>query len=359
MVRPRRAALLEAVEAVYHHQASAETWLEDLVRAAAPALDTGVGVHGIHVRFEDGTKRLGSPVLIGGTAAWHEQWLDNWWRPVIEAVEPEALRGMLGFGAISSAQQIWDAAARGIPTLDAHLRVLSEQGWAAAFRREGSPGKLFYVDSLNVCALTSTGQGVALVANRQDVLRTAELRAARRRFARLAAHVATALRARETLGERAPTPESGEAVLTPTGRVLHAEGAAQSADARASLRRAALDLERARSARVAEEEALQLWHCLVDGRWTLLEDFESDGQRYLVAVPNAPRDSAPELSARESQVLAEVGRGLSNKEIAYSLGLAPSTVATLVARAAKKLGTQSRVAPVRRARQLLGESSRS
>lgn len=105
-----------------------------------------------------------------------------------------------------------------------------------------------------------------------------------------------------------------------------------------------------------EDEALRLWQCLVEGRWTLLDEFERDGQRYLVALPNAPMHASSRLTLREGQVLAQVACGLSNKEIAYTLGLAPSTVATLVARASKKLGTTSRVALVRQARQLFHDA---
>jgi DNA-binding CsgD family transcriptional regulator len=49
-----------------------------------------------------------------------------------------------------------------------------------------------------------------------------------------------------------------------------------------------------------------------------------------------------ELSARERQVLASVARGRSNKEIAHELGVAHSTVRVLLARAAHKLGAQTR-----------------
>jgi DNA-binding CsgD family transcriptional regulator len=347
-----RAPLLKSVEAAYDVGANEHAWLEGVVREVASALDAGVGVQGLHAVFAPGARALRAPVLVGGTAAWQAQWLENWWRPVIESVEADALQAMLAFGTISSAQQLWDAAARGIPTLDAHLQVLSEQGWASAFRRPGPSTRLFYPDSLNLCAVDASGHGVAIVANREEVLRTADLRRARRRFAPLVAHVATALRARAALGGRAPRADDGEAVLEPDGRLLHATGAARDPSARQSLRDAVRDIDRARTKDLAESEALSLWRCLVEHRWTLLDEFESDGRRYVVAVPNSPQEPGPELSEREAQVAAQVGRGLSNKEIGYLLGLAPSTIATLVARLSKKLGATSRVELVRRARVL-------
>jgi DNA-binding CsgD family transcriptional regulator len=348
------AAVLNAVEAAYDVGASA--WLERLVEELAPSLDAGVGVQGLAARFTPTDRILAAPVLVGGTDAWRSQWLENWWTPVVERVDATALRSMLEFGGVSSAQQLWDAAARGIPTLDAHLKVLAEHGWASAFRRPGVSHRLFYPDSLNLCAVDASGHGVAIVANREEVLRRVDLQQARRRFAPLTAHLATALRARARLGGRAPRPEDGEAVLTPGGALVHATGAARDPGARHALRNAARDIDRARAHALDEADALALWRCLVEHRWTLLDEFESDGRRYVVAIPNAPREPTEALSERESQVVAQVGRGLSNKEIGYLLGLAPSTVATLVARASKKLGVGSRVALVRRARLLRPEA---
>ena len=48
------------------------------------------------------------------------------------------------------------------------------------------------------------------------------------------------------------------------------------------------------------------------------------------------------LTARERQVAKLAAVGQSNKAIAYELGVAPSTVAVLLGRAAVKLGTTSR-----------------
>jgi hypothetical protein len=53
--------------------------------------------------------------------------------------------------------------------------------------------------------------------------------------------------------------------------------------------RAAKAIDRARSrARSNEDEALELWQGLVAGRWSLVEQFDSDGRRFLVARKNDP-----------------------------------------------------------------------
>ena len=100
------------------------------------------------------------------------------------------------------------------------------------------------------------------------------------------------------------------------------------------------------------DEALELWRCLVERRWTLADVFESDGRRYVVAIPNAPESRCERLSDREAQVAHIASFGRSNKEIAYELGLAPTTVATLLSRAAKKLGAANVVQLIARAREL-------
>jgi DNA-binding NarL/FixJ family response regulator len=133
---------------------------------------------------------------------------------------------------------------------------------------------------------------------------------------------------------------SSEAILRPDGTLEHATPAARSDAARASLRRAALAVDRARGKlrRRDPHEALAIWKGLVAGRWSLVDHFDSDGRRYLIAHRNDPE--APDwrgLTRREQQVLAYATLGHSNKLIAYELGLATSTVSVHLARARAKL----------------------
>ncbi|MBR7835528.1 hypothetical protein KDL01_19790, partial [Actinospica durhamensis] len=60
-------------------------------------------------------------------------------------------------------------------------------------------------------------------------------------------------------------------------------------------------------------------------------------------VPAAPRSpAASTLTTRESEVLALVGDGLANKEIAHRLGITPATVRTHVQNILTKLGVCNR-----------------
>lgn len=79
------------------------------------------------------------------------------------------------------------------------------------------------------------------------------------------------------------------------------------------------------------------------GRWTLVDAFDRDGVRYVVARENRSKsDGLAALSERERQVVEQLGRGLSTKEIAYALGIAGATVRVFIRRASGKLGATSR-----------------
>jgi DNA-binding CsgD family transcriptional regulator len=97
------------------------------------------------------------------------------------------------------------------------------------------------------------------------------------------------------------------------------------------------------------DEAVELWRGLVAGRWSVVDQFDHDGKRFVVAVPNEPRPrfTGRELTAREAQVTALAARGHSNKLIAYELGLSVSTVGAYLASAARKLGAPTRASLVR------------
>ncbi len=82
---------------------------------------------------------------------------------------------------------------------------------------------------------------------------------------------------------------------------------------------------------------------MVEARWTLVDRYEENGRRYVLARENAPGGRrAGRLSTREQQVASLAALGRSSKLIAYELGIAYATVRVLMARACAKLGVSSR-----------------
>lgn len=159
-------------------------------------------------------------------------------------------------------------------------------------------------------------------------------------LSRVTAHVCSAIRLRTRAAG-----EDVEAWIDPSGKVRDARGPAQERQARESLTTAVRAVERARGRlrRTDPEEALDLWRALFEGRWSIVEQVESDGRRILLARRNEPGVADPRaLSPGERDVLAYAAMGHSNKYVAYLLGISTGAVASRLASALRKLGVPSR-----------------
>jgi DNA-binding CsgD family transcriptional regulator len=158
----------------------------------------------------------------------------------------------------------------------------------------------------------------------------------------VAAHVAAAQRLRVLLAG-APASERASAVLSPDGRVEHLADSEDRDGIAAILHQAVKQVEHARKHARSDAEALQLWQGLVDGRWSLVEQFESDGRRFYAAIRNPP-DAVKlrALTRREAEVAAYVASGTTTKITAYALGLDEVTVRGYLRAAMAKLGMRSR-----------------
>ncbi len=111
-----------------------------------------------------------------------------------------------------------------------------------------------------------------------------------------------------------------------------------------ALRDAAVAVTRARTQtrKHDSEQALREWRALVQGRWSLVDRFDTDGRRFLIAQRNSPEAARRKaLTASESQVASFRAMGHSMKLIGYELGLPVSTVSRLLTDAAAKLGLSS------------------
>ena len=85
------------------------------------------------------------------------------------------------------------------------------------------------------------------------------------------------------------------------------------------------------------------WTALVEGRWSLVERVDSDGQRHYLAYENSPRALAYRaLTPVEATVLDQSVQGLQGKYIAYSTGMSDTNVSASLSTAADKLGFRNR-----------------
>lgn len=305
--------VVEILDAVYRDTESPKGWLEAVLTAAAPLLDRGGGVEGYFVDCRDGFA-AGERAAIGvaSDALWND-WVREIPTPVKRAVHTFA---PCGYSASLP------------PGID------TARTWA---HRQG-------VGLMGVNAIDASMQGVTLVSHDGRKGQAPPTSSELLRWSYIGSHVAAGARLRRERRVAAP-----EAVLDVQGRVLHADGLARDATARAALRRAAIEMDRARTRRSRDHDrSLEQWRALVEGRWTLLDVFEENGRRYVVARANEPHAPATApLSPRERQVATAASLGHANKLIAYELGVAESTVATVLRRAARKLGVRTRLELIR------------
>jgi len=306
------------VECSYALQGSESEWIDRLLEAVAPAIDQGIGAYGFTYRWHEGR-----PVFVAFASG------NPVWEDVIRERRDNASADYIAnvIGAKKSSYTISQQVAR-LP-----LRV-SE--W-----NEKSFRWLGFVDVLMVHAADPDG-GLLLMSPLTEKQAVPARDVAR--WQRITTHMAAALRLRRRINQE--TIED-EAVLSPSGSVLHATGVAKQADARERLRAAARAMDRARGPlrRNDPQEALELWRALCAGRWSLVDRFESDGRRYLIAHRNQPHlPDLRGLSQREASVAAFAQLGQTNKEIVYTLGISPSSVATHLSAALRKLGLSSRAA---------------
>jgi len=165
----------------------------------------------------------------------------------------------------------------------------------------------------------------------------------------LATHLTAAHRLRTDVSRR--DTSAAAFVLDPDGRLHGAKGKTPAAAERARMQRAVRARERARSRKGRQElDLLEDWRSFVEMGLTLIDQFERDGRRWVLAIDNRPAPvGLAKLSEREREVVRQAILGLSNKVIAYNIGLAHSTVRVLLARAGAKLGAGSRTELVARA----------
>ena len=166
----------------------------------------------------------------------------------------------------------------------------------------------------------------------------------RKRWPLMTSHLAAGLRLCSMAGAFSLDSSTIEAIYDSSGKEYDLRQGAQEHASRETLRRAVRTIEQVRTGagRRDSDEALQKWEGLVAGRWSLVDRFDTDGRRFVVAIKNEPRHPDPRgLTSRERQVAEFVGLGQSSKEICYTLGISQSAVTNSIARIQRKLGLSS------------------
>jgi DNA-binding CsgD family transcriptional regulator len=226
--------------------------------------------------------------------------------------------------------------------------------------RNGVAQAAGFVDALSMNVVEPDGDGCWFVSPRSERrVITNDLYLVLTRIAR---HLAAAHRLRRRHVNVRVSDDAAEAVVDPTGRVEHADGPAKEAANQVAIVRAVRSMDAARSRKKGQDprEGIKQWKSVVAERWTMLDHFEIGGKRYVLAMENRPKPpSFGLLSQREHQVLSHAMLGIRNKEIAVALGLAPSTVRVLLARAAAKVGAGSRAELLEKAAHIGPEGRRA
>jgi DNA-binding NarL/FixJ family response regulator len=327
------ADVVGVIEAAYAEAPDDESWLRRVTEPAARHLDQGHGAIAYAYDVSQGRVRRVAEVHLGASKA------------VVEAVlqseanhPPEWIPRMYLCGPVCAA--------------GSSQAGLSREDWKHMPPISQAIERCHACDSLGIVTGDSNGLGVSLQFPKHTIGPIPKTTSAV--WSRVAAHIAAAYRL------RLARPPVTEAILSPSGRVEHVEASAGATNERTALAEGARRMNAARGKlrRDDPRQAVELWRALVAGRWSLVDHFDHDGKRFLLAKRNE-RPVARELgtlSERQRDVLSLAALGHGNKFIAYQLGLTSSAVAMILARTARKLGVASRVHLIEVARRSLGAS---
>jgi DNA-binding NarL/FixJ family response regulator len=320
-----------AIELAYDRSTDEEAWLANITKTIAPAFSPGPPTTSFFFNLIEEDAKLGTTASVAAQKADHHR-----------------LHTRADYQRLHDEGKAIDRPPRLAYECDMFTvlsRVIGAEDAAKMLRAAGMPAE----DALGLRANMTAESGVIFTTHVAPGFRIRN----RNLWTRFAAHLGSALRLRRL--HDVLNPESAVAVLSPNGRLEHAEAEA-AASARGDLAEAAKAMDRARGKlrRLDPENASALWRAMVVGQWSLVDWFDHDGKRFLLAQENTipasnvgGETSGKSLTEREHQVVACAAMGHSNKLIAYDLGLSTGTVSVLLARAGRKLGVSGRVALIR------------
>lgn len=330
---------IDIVEAAYDVGAFLGDWLPNVIESGEAAIDFGMGVGGA---LWAGASPDGQPLVVQMHVPAAVPDLPLRYTKAALAAGPamvaETSRALLGrVNVLSETKERWPGVFDAITTHVGCKDMLS----------------LFAVDPDLFGATVTAPSPKPIALSRQ----------AREHWHMVGVHIAAGRRlGRVRAGEEQkglpPTemPLDAEALLDPKRFVVaQAAGDARESAASETIRKAAMQVDKARGRlrRTDPGEALELWQGLVRGRWSLIDWFDTDGRRFVLAKPNAPHVGDPRgLTERQYQVATYAALGESSKLIGYRLGLSPQRVSTLLRTAMRKLRVKSQAQLVEKLRGL-------
>jgi DNA-binding CsgD family transcriptional regulator len=333
--------ILDTIDAGYDLAGSERSWLLSMTKAVAPCFDRGLGLVSYFYDASDPAHFKVSDIVGHGATPEAMSMVE----PVVYGFTPEQVE--LSFGGPMIIGTTWEVFGfNPSPPLAAEhhdspalVREMIDFGFPKAY--SNNLEALQAVSSLALRAHQPDGRGIFICSLLpSDGGTTRRFRA---RWARVSAHLLSAWRLRQRLA-KAQERTAPEAILTPSGRLADARFD-PSAGQRDVLASAVRRREQARGPlrHSAPDDALSLWQGLVQGRWSLVDQIDRDGKRFVLARRNeAAAPPLAGLTLRERQIVAFALQGLANKLIAYTIGLSVSTVATHLANAAPKLNKAQR-----------------
>jgi len=314
------------VEAAYDFERSPSEWLQQLLASGGEALDRGLGcAAAVGAGLSDeGTPLVARMQLRAGPADFAGR--------LVEAVQ--------GAGP--------DLAWAAKPASRQGVRVLSEATEARERVRRCIQQTVGCEDVLGLWALDADLRGVVIHVPSPERIELS--RQARQRWEMLAAHIAAAHHLRRAVGLVDPRPGRplDELILNRVSlEALLSESSAPRDDGAelASIRIAAMraDREEHSGGRGDDpDEAREIWRALVRGRWSMVDWFDREGRRFVLARSNEPSAGDPRaLTERELQVIDCAARGESGKVTGYTLGISQTRVSCLLRSAMRKLGVRT------------------
>jgi DNA-binding CsgD family transcriptional regulator len=311
-MKSRNAGVLEIIEAIYREEKNERAWIDGILDAAKPVVDEGLGVVGFP--FEAGPNGFDVPFQRVTGAG--------------KGLGPDLMRAVTA--TIKDDDRVQKSYRAVLCATGSEENHLDREGFKLM-------RPLGIQDSIGMVGVATNGSGVCLVALLPKITKLKP--AVRARLSRVAAHLGVGQRYRRLLKKN-----ESEAIFDANAKLVHAEGDATTREARAALTRAVVSLDRARGKqrRIDPDGALEAWKGLVDARWSLVDQFENDGKRFIVARENEPiSPPLAALSKRERQIAGYLAIGHTSKLIAYELGISDSTVRVLIHRAMRRLNVKT------------------